>query len=428
MSPTRKPRAHAPALAALRAPLLLSLANQLLGSGANFLVGVYLARSLALAEFGLYGICYGLCMLYIGVGNAMLLTQMTVSIACQPSAVQAAYAGRVLAGILLLGSVLLLAGAASAAALWLWAPASPYAGLVVPVAVAAALMLCGEFFITYAYIRHHERAALLVNAAALVVVAGGLALLHVAGVPPDAAGVLLLYAGGNALGTALAYLSAPLAWRQPLPQLRCHWRSARGHGGWSLGGVAISWVQAQSATYSLAAMLGPAGAGLANLSRLFISPFTFLVPAVNKIALPRLAALRASDPRRMRRLATRLALAMVLLAALYALLLLSCLGWLAPLLLGYSVPQLPLLVAVWCLVLLFQVGRSCGALLLQTQMKFRQLTLITLPCAVLAVGTAVLLMQRYQAAGAIAGVLAGEGLLALLIWKEIAHGARTELG
>jgi O-antigen/teichoic acid export membrane protein len=420
----RGPRS--PTLTALRRPLLLSLANQLLGSGANFLVGLYLARNLALAEFGLYGICYGICMLYIGVGNAMLLTQMTVSMAGQPPAAQAAYAGRVLASILLLGSVLLLAGATLAATLWWWRDATPYLGLVAPVALAAALMLCGEFFSTYAYIRHHERAALLVNAAALVVVVGGLALLHVTGGEPDAASVLLLYAGGNALGAALAYVSAPLAWRQPLPQLHRHWRSARGHGGWSLGGVAISWVQAQSATYTLAAMLGPAGAGLANLSRLFISPFTFLVPAVNKIALPRLAALRASDPRRMRRLATQLALGMVLLAALYAVLLLSCLSWLAPLVLGYSVPQLPQLVAVWCLVLLFQVGRSCGGLLLQMQMKFRQLTLITLPCAVLAVSSAVLLMQHYQAAGAIAGVLAGEGLLALLIWKEIAHGARTE--
>ncbi|MRW89950.1 hypothetical protein GJ699_08140 [Duganella sp. FT80W] len=426
MSTTREHAARATTLAALRRPLLVSLTNQLLGSGANFLVGIYLARSLALAEFGLYGICYGLCTLYIGVGNAMLLTQMTVSMAGQPLAAQAAYAGRVLATILLLGGTVLLAGAGAGVALWLWLGAAPYLGLVVPVALAAALMLCGEFFITYAYIRHHERAALLVNAAALVVVAGGLAALRLLGRAPDAADVLLLYAGGNALGAALAYLSAPLAWRQPLPQLRGHWRSARGHGGWSLGGVAISWVQAQSATYTLAAMLGPAGAGLANLSRLFISPFTFLVPAVNKIALPRLAALRASDPRRMRRLATQLALVMVLLAALYALLLLCCLGWLAPLVLGHHVPQLPQLVAVWCLVLLFQVGRSCGALLLQTQMKFRQLTLITLPCAVLAVSTAVLLMRHYQAAGAIAGVLAGEGLLALLIWKEIAHGARTE--
>lgn len=428
MSTSAAPDRPSAPLAALGRPLLLSLANQLLGSGANFLVGVYLARSLALAEFGLYGICYGLCMLYLGVGNAMLLTQMTVSMAGQPPATQAAYAGRVLAGILLLGSVVVLAGAIAAVALWHWDAAAPYPGLVAPVALAAALMLCGEFFITYAYIRHRERAALLVNAGTLLVVVGGLAAQHLAGRPADAADVLLLYAGGNALGAAMAYLSAPLAWRQPLPQLRCHWRSARGHGGWSLGGVAISWVQAQSATYTLAAMVGPAGAGLANLSRLFISPFTFLVPAVNKIALPRLAALRASDPPRMRRLATHMALAMVLLAALYALVLLSCLGWLAPLVLGYSVPELPLLVAVWCLVLVCQVGRSSGGLLLQTQMKFRQLTLITLPCAVLAVGTAVLLMPHYQATGAIAGVLAGEGLLALLIWKEIVHGARTEHG
>jgi O-antigen/teichoic acid export membrane protein len=50
-------------LSALRLPLLISLANQALSSGGNFLLGIYLARTMTLEHFGLYGIFYGLCML-----------------------------------------------------------------------------------------------------------------------------------------------------------------------------------------------------------------------------------------------------------------------------------------------------------------------------------------------------------------------------
>ncbi|NGZ84763.1 hypothetical protein [Duganella aceris] len=416
------PRARA--LAALGRPLLLSLGNQMLSSGGNFLVGLYLARNLPLEQFGLFGICYGICMLYIGVGNAVLLTQMTVGMADQPAAARAAYAGSMLAGVMALG--LALVPPALAAALWLWWLDSPYLSLVAPVTLTAALLLCAEFFISYAYVRHEERAALLVNGAAMATLAGGLLALHLSGYTPTAAGVLLLYAAGAALGSLLAGAGAPLVLRQRPRALAGEWRAAWRHGRWALGGVAISWIQAQSATYTLAAMLGPAGAGLANLSRLFISPFTFLLPAINKIVIPRLVSLRRSDPRRMRRLSTLITAALVLLAALYALVLLSCLGWLVPLVLGYTLPALPALVAVWCVVLLFQVGRSGGALLLQMQLKFKQLTLITVPSAALAVAAAVLLMRQYQEAGAIAGVLAGEMLLALLVWKEIGHGARAE--
>jgi O-antigen/teichoic acid export membrane protein len=411
------------ALAALRGPVLLSLANQALGSGGNFLLGLYLARSMPLAEFGLYGICYGLCMLYVGVGNAMLLTQMTVAMADQDAAERPAYAARMLCGVLLLGALLL--ALALPAALLLAALGWPYWRAVALVALAAALMLCAEFFVSHAYLRRRERGALLVNGATMLTLAGGLLALRQVGVAPSADAALLLYALGAGLGAAMALAANPLALRQDGAALRRELAGAWRHGRWALGGVGVTWLQAQSASYALAATLGPAGAGLAGLGRLFISPFSFLLPAVNKVAVPRLAALRRSDPRRMRRLSTALTAALALLAAGYAVALLACLSWLAPLLLGRAPPALAPLVRLWCLVLLFQVVRSGGALLLQMQMKFKPLTLMNIPSAALALGAAVLLMRRYAEAGAVAGVLAGEVLLAVLIWREIRHEARA---
>jgi O-antigen/teichoic acid export membrane protein len=408
----------------LRRAILLSFVNQAVGSGGNFLLSLYLARSMPLDQFGIYGMAYGGCMLYVGVGNALLLTQMTVGMDERAPAARAAFAARTLCGVLLMGAALLvlaLAAAALMAALGLgdWP-------VVLLSALAGALMLSAEFFISLAYLQRRERGALHVNCATMLTLGAGLTAVAALGRAPSAATALLCYALGAALASALAYAGAPLALRHTGQALRDEWGAAWRHGRWALGGVAVTWIQAQSATYALAAVLGPAGAGLANLGRLFISPFSFLLPALYKVALPRLAALRRAQPRRMRQLSTRLTVALALLAALYAAPLLATLDWLAPLLLGHTVPQLAPMVGFWCLVLVAQVARSGGAQLLQMQLKFRALTLMNIPSAAVAVGGALLLMPSYAQCGAVAGLLAGELTLAFLIWKEIRHGARAE--
>lgn len=403
----------------LRRAILLSFTNQALGSGGNFLLSLYLARNMSLEQFGIYGICYGACTLYVGVGNALLLTQMTVGMPQRSAPQRALLAGHTLAGVLMLGGAL-LALVLPAAALMALA-GRPGAAPLALAALTAALMLGSEFFISHAYQRRREQGALLVNGVLMLTLAAGLALLAWRGHLPDAGEALALYAAGALLACLLAYASAPLplggARRARADDLHGFWQ----HGRWALGGVAVTWLQAQSATYALAVVLGPAGAGLANMGRLFISPFSFLLPAIYKVALPRLAELRLRAPRRMRQLATRMTLALTALAALYALLVLGTLDWVAPRLLGQAVPQLAPLVLCWCLVLVAQVLRSGGSQLLQMQLKFRVLTLMNLPSAALALGAALLLMRPFAHSGAVAGVLAGEVLLAALIWKEIVH-------
>ena len=416
-------RAAAPQRA-LRGALLLSFANQAVGSGGNFLLNLYLARKLPLDQFGIYGMCYGACMLYIGIGNAVLLTQMTVGMSDRAPAAQDGFAARTLSGVLWLGAaLLLLALPATGLAAWCGLPGWQALPLT---ALTAALLLANEFFISHAYLRRRETLALQVNGVTMLVAGAALGALALLDYRIDAATALACYALGAALAGAVAYASAPLSLRHSGSALREEWRAAWGHGRWALGGVAVTWIQAQSATYALAIVLGPAGAGLANLGRLFISPFSFLLPALNKVALPRLAALRNRAPRRMRLLASRMTLGLTLLAIVYSALLLPCLDPLATLVLGAPMPQLQPIVGIWCLVLVAQIVRSGGGQLLQTQLKFRALTLMNLPSAAVALGAALLLMWAFGASGAVAGQLAGEVVLAILIWKEIHHGVRSE--
>lgn len=411
-----------PALRALGAPLLVSLGNQALTSGGNFLLGIYLARTMALDQFGLYSMCYALCMLYVGVGNALVLTQMNVTLHGRAPSERGPYAARMLCAVLLLDALLLLLAAGAALALPWLAPAPRALLAPLPLAaLAAALFLASEFFTAHAYLLRRERLALAVNAATMLVLAGGLLLRREAGQAPSTEAVLGWYALGTAAGCAVAYAAAPLALRHSRAALAEEFKAAWRNGRWALGGMGVTWVQAQSYTYALAMLLGPSGAGLANMARIFISPFSFLMPAVQKVAIPRLAELRVGAPQRMRKLAMLLCAGLAGLAALYALLLLACFDLVAAPLLGREVPGLAPLVAIWCAILLFQVTRSGGSLLLQLQHRFRILTLLGLPSAAVTLTATALLTTFCGQAGALLGLLAGEAVLTILIWKELRH-------
>jgi len=410
-------------LSSVKIPLMLSLLNQVVSSGGNFVVGVYLARTLPLADFGLYGISYGICMLYIGVGNAILLTQMVVNMPDKPEAEKDAYASRMLVGVLMLGALTLTLGLLTILTAIALHPAwRQYFAIAATVTVTAIAFLGKEFMISYAYIRRKEILALSVSTLSVAVLCCGLAIQYLAGTTLTAQNVLILYAAGATIGATTGYLAAPLDVRRNMSDLSADFLEAWRHGRWALGGVTITWIQAQTYTYALAFFLGPAGVGQANAARIFISPFSFLIPAINQITIPRLADLRESDSARMLRVSVLVTTGLFLFALLYVLVLLSCLDFVFSIVLGRQDRMIQSLVPVWCVVLVIQMILTGGSALLQVMRRFRILALINIPSAIAAVVTAIVLIRQLGAPGAIWGTVTGEMVLAILIWREIRNG------
>jgi O-antigen/teichoic acid export membrane protein len=188
----------------------------------------------------------------------------------------------------------------------------------------------------------------------------------------------------------------------------------------------VTWLQSQSYTYVLAAMLGPAGVGQANAARIFISPFSFLLPAVNQIAMPRLAELRHHAPHRLLRVGVLITAALLLLALLYTAVLLQTLSLVTQTVLGHTDPTVQSLIWIWCVVVINQMILNGGSNILQVMRQFRVLTLLNLISAVTALLAACALVQVLDAPGAIWAVAVGEVLLSILIWRDIrgAHGRR----
>jgi O-antigen/teichoic acid export membrane protein len=400
--------------------LLLSLLNQVISSGSNFAVGVYLARTLPLHDYGIYGICYGICMLYVGVGNAIILTQMLVTMAEVDAPQQTAYASQMLQSVLILGVLSLLLVGVTLLAAFLFDPGlADYFPTIAAVALMSILFLCKEFFIRYAYIMRVERLAVWVSGLAVAVLGVGLAIERAAGVPLTVVHVLLLSAAGMAIGALIGYRNSPL--RIP-PDVRgsvtafiASWQ----HGRWALGGVAVSWVQSQTYTYVLAALLGPTGVGQANAARIFVSPFSFLIPAVNQIAMPRLADLRQAQPHLVMRVGLQLTAGLLVLAILYSFVLLQSLPMVADLILGRQDPAVQSLVWIWCVVVCNQMILNGGSTMLQVLRRFRALALLSAASAIAAVLSALVLVRLVGPPGAIWGVAVGEVLLSLMVWGEI---------
>jgi O-antigen/teichoic acid export membrane protein len=409
--------------ASLRVPFTLSLANQVVSSGGNFILGIYLARSLSLAEFGYYGIGYGLCMLYIGIGNAVIVTQMSVNMSTQAAEQKPIYAAKMLNAVFVLGIVLLFVTAFSFMIICFLSPAyTKFTGKVCAVSIAAALFLCSEFFISYAYLQRKESAALLVNGTTILVLFGSLFVASRLGISPSVEGTLFYYAIGAAVGSLFAYYFSPIRVSQGVHGFTSAVLESWRHGQWALGGVAITWLQSQTYAYIALLFLGSAGVGAINAAKLFISPFSFLVPAVNKIAIPRLADLKQTNPAQMLMVSVLLTTGLTMLTIIYSLMLMSSMQLVTTLVLGRHDNNIEALIGVWCLALIFQMARAGGGVFLQVQRKFRILTLLNIPSAIITIALAFLLIEKIGAAGGVWSIVAGEAVLSLLIWREITHG------
>lgn len=404
----------------VKIPLMLSFLNQIVNSGGNFIVGIYLARSLSLEDFGLYGIGFGICMLYIGVGNAIILTQMVVNMPDKLAADKEQYAAKMLLAAIMLGIFTLVSAAVITFGAMLFRPDwHRFIGAIATVTFTSVCLLAKEFFISYAFMQRRESLALVISFLSVAVLGGGLIVEHLAGIPLTAENALLLYAAGAATAALVGYLSSHLRIIGSTRNLKPDFLEAWQHGRWALGGIVVTWIQAQAYTYVLAFSLGPAGVGLANAARIFISPFSFLIPAINKIMIPRLAEYRQSDPQKMYRISTMITAGLFIFVILYSIILLSSVDFITRIVLGRNDPGIDSLIWIWCIVLAFNMLRTGGSVLLQVMRKFRILTLVNIPSAILAVLTAIFLIRQLGAPGAIWGTAIGEIVFCLLIWREI---------
>jgi len=268
---------------------VLTLADQAVVSGTNFLTGVLVGRALPETSFGVYVLGLTVLLFLVEAQTALVSTPFTVFYPRRSPSERPSYAGGLLVHFLVLagGAALLFGGAAAA------------------LAAAAGLILLREFVRRFGFARLYMGRALLLDAAVSALQLGGLALMWRWNMLTPARAYLVV--GGACGAGALVALWAgrrdfAVHRAEPLKEWRRSWRLSR----WLLLGIVAFWFASHSYPWLLAGFRGTAETGGygACLRVVFIAN-VFMFGAANLLG-PRMAhAFAEGGPARLGRAVLR---------------------------------------------------------------------------------------------------------------------------
>ncbi|QDL53400.1 lipopolysaccharide biosynthesis protein [Rhodoferax aquaticus] len=394
----------------------ISVVDQLLLSGLNFLIGVALIRFAAKETYGLYSQLMGAGLLSTTLLGALVCTALTTlamrldeharrQMVARVARLQWLIAGvlAVVAGVAMgiLDEVLdlhenpfLLAGAF---ALWIWALAAR------------------EYCRTALFIEGvPEKVASVDFVFVVLTLLGGVGLYWLERVTVTE--IIFVMALSNALAAALPSVGLvrrlePNTSRQAfVADARALWALSR----WAVVGALLGWMGNNSYLYLTGGLVGVAALADMNAARLVLTPIVVIGTAWAKLAQPAMGQLIAqSNWRGVRQFMLKSLLAMEAFAVVYILAMWLFFPWLSAHFLGEKYQGIMGLVLMWAAYFAINAARSMGTILLTSFGAFRALFWQGAVSLVVLLALSWVLIPRYGVWGALAAMVAVE-LLELL--------------
>ncbi len=289
---------------------VLALLDQGLISGANFIVGILLARHLTPHQYGAYGLAFQIFLL-LSVGySALILEPLSVF---GPSIYKTS--NREYLGVLLringvVATITILGLAACAGVLRMIAPSGDLASALIGVAIASPCMLLFSLARRGFYIKLSPRQAAMGASVYFAVVLSGLLIAYYLGSLSPLVAFLLIASGAavtaplmlSRLGFSLNHQPAVLRTSEVIHR---HWR----YGRWALGSAIAIWLSSAVYYPILGSFHGLAETGAVQALSNFSSPIGQAFAAMSMLSLPYAAGIHHQKrSKNTDHLATRLAL------------------------------------------------------------------------------------------------------------------------
>jgi len=398
--------------------LSVSVLNQAVSSGTNFIFGVYLVRMLLPEDFGLYGIGFAISLFYSGFGNALFLTQMVVHTPDKAPEDRLPYAAR----MFLLVIFFCIATLFLFVLLWMmgsfaWESVAQYTELAYAIIGASITYLLKDFFVRHSYNMRRELWALVIHCAIACTMVILLCLQYLLVIPLNVEMALWIYTVAQTSGVVLGY------WLARLPVAGCQWSMLQRdflealHGGkWASITNLVYFARTQAHTIVVTTLLGPIGVAKLNAARLLVTPAVMLTPALSQIAIPRLATARGQGMYQLVKLGKWITFALLGVALLYSVILLTGYDFIVDKILGENYQNLFLITVLWCLYTCFLALRNGTEMIGQVLKKFKRLSIANMYSAVMSLIATYWLTVGYGLPGTLIGLIAGEISLILLAY------------
>jgi O-antigen/teichoic acid export membrane protein len=405
-----------------RGAALRGVADQALTSAENFAIGVILVRNCTKAEFGLYGLGYGILILGWSLIAALITAQMSAALSRESlnREQRQIESGALLHTLLVACIVTTSCGCLLTlllTQLHLIVSHDAYYWLFLSSALPGICLR--DFMRRYFFQDRSETRALVMDASALaltIATLGAMAALHVTHLHSVAVATLAF--GGLAVGiwgVVAGGLSPRKQSDEVLSGLKSAWRAA----SWNIGATLVSWIQNQTYTFFVTAMLGLSGLATANAARVLLTPITLLSTGLALPLLPRFANQRTNLHMAVSiRSVLALLAVMLVFVGLYMLAL-----WLArdafiPLILGNRYNDLWPCIVAWAIANVFINLRIYYSTFLLAKGGFRRLFAANILSAVVVIGVTGPLIHFFGALGSVYSIAAGELLLGMATWRQ----------
>jgi O-antigen/teichoic acid export membrane protein len=367
--------------------MALSVVNQVVTSGTNFVFGAVLVRQLTQEGFGAYGLAFSTLLLALNVGEALFMTPMTVAVARAPESGSANYAFTVFAGGVVVTALMTLPVAVIAAAMFWSSGWEPIGAISAAVAVVSFLFVTKEYLVRICYALRRESHALSVN------LVFGVTAVTLAVTPWTRAtaplAAIACYAGASlaaiAVGLVVIRVFRGARVSSPLREVSLLFREGR----WYVGSHFAYWLRLQAPTLATTWTLGLSSLGVLNAGRFLVTPPVILNPALGAVALPRLARLAGSDEPRaaaeLRRGAFILGCTLATASGLYCAILWLWFEPLSRLMLGRADAVPRAIVAGWCVFVMALAIRNGFEVALKAKQKPKRILAANTVAAIAAV-------------------------------------------
>lgn len=401
-----------------------TIVSQALLSGSSFAVGLLLIRQQNDAQYGYYVLITVALLLLASLQNAYFGPDLAIRLHRERRDV-----GRDLTGGVYRVQRVIVAWASGLAALFtavLWLTGvldGQSTGLILAAIAAAAAVVFREYFRLVLMIYQQPLRVLVCDVVHVTIFVGG-AFISTLTAAPALGTVIALALAATTSGIMLAVTlwrhepwnidGAPTVLRDFFPV-----------GMWSMSGSAIHWGFSQGYTYIVAAMLDVQTLAAIAATRLLLMPVNLLSSGIMQTMVP--TASRWLNEHGVRQVYRRL----MLFCAGFALILVCYLSatwilrdWIFTHVLKKQFADRDALLALWGAIFLCTTIRDQTATLLIVRGRQRQMSTVTLVCAVTALTTSFLAIRVIGATGALAGLLLGE----LISFVGICFLAYQELG
>lgn len=408
----------------------VSMLNQLVSSGTNFAIILYLVRVMEKSDFGLYSLGFALMLLLAGLISSSIAVQFVVNLPDQPQAQRAEYALSHAVAVFVLGVAM-----TAMAALISTVPLSPIIGdahtpqIILPLVAAGAFYSLRDLLMRVAYAERRESVVLMSTLAATAGTAAALIYYWQAHYPLTAVRALLALAAGQVAGSLAGLAQLRLPYRSfNVKGVRRAFSDSWAGGRWNILTNIVYNLRSQAHNFVVAPLLGMAALAEVNAARLLVTPAVMTIPPLTQVLMPRLAAKREQGTSVIAHYALFSVGGLSAFALLYSALLLTLLPWALPLTLGEAYQHIGILVGAWCLVAVVLALRNGLTMVLQVVRAFRDLLFANAAAAVVAILLAVALTFTLGSLGAIIAVAIAEIVLSIFLVKLLRARLATRLG